>query len=364
MSEEKQAAGKAFREPPMLESKGRRRHDFKTPRLISEAEVRALEALHRKFCRAAATALSVLARARVQVDLLGIQQRPYFEFIRSLESPSSLHLVYCLPRRIPFVFELSPRILFPLLERLLGGKGEETVEPARPLTRIEQGLSKTVAEEILHQLREAWSPREEASPCSPGPGVENEASEPGKEGPRAAAAASEALRFDVVESEHNPLLMQIVAPSEPSLILSFEVTLEAASSSAAESVESATPSRPRSSSGLFHLCLPTRPFHAVLSRLSRTAWNRVHLDQQSAPERDRILKQIERREMSLEAELASVPVALSDLLALRPGDVIDTQLGATSEVSLLFEGRKVFRGTPAIRGGRRAVKITRADLGG
>ena len=201
--------------PGLVEPRKHRAHDFQKPRLLPEREVRALDTLHRKFARSLSSSLSVLARVKVQVDLSSVAQRSYFEFLRSLLSPTSLHLIYCFPGRIPFVAELSPTVLFPMIERLLGGKGEDPSTNSRPLTKIEQSLASSILSRLLEDLREAW-------------------------------AACPGLRFDCAETEHNPLLMQIVGPTEPSVIFCFQVSVGA-------------------KTGALHLAFPSKLF-AALSR--------------------------------------------------------------------------------------------------
>ncbi|MBI4602087.1 MAG: FliM/FliN family flagellar motor switch protein [Planctomycetes bacterium] len=296
-------------------ARGWRPHDFTRPRHISEERLRALDSIHRKFARSASAALSVLARSRAQVDLAGISQRSYFEFIRSLHSPTCLFLVYCLPPRVPLVLEIMPAVLFPVMERLLGGRGEETPVPSRPLTRLEQDVARSVALKLLGELKDAW------------PGAEE-------------------LRFDVAESEHNPLLMQVVGPGEPAIVIAFQVALGT-----------------RARTGLFQLCLPAKPFESHLSRMTQALVPGGAPERNTPEERERILARLSGTRVEVSASLADVPVALSDLLTLRPGDVIDTQVSRASEIAVRVGGRRVFTGHPAQREGRKAVKITRCEGG-
>ena len=284
-------------------------HDFLRDRLLSGRESAALEAAHRKLARTLSERLSALLRTRTGCELVEVAQRPYFEFIRALSSPTHLNLVYCLPQRAAFVLEMSPAILFPALERLLGGKGDSFSVPARPLTRIEQGLARTLVEIILAALQETWGGGD--------------------------------LRLDIADTEHNPLLMQVVGPSEASIVLTFEVALAARA-------------------GRLQLCLPLRSFEPLVSRL---AFGGTSGDTaESTPEeRGRILKRLAETGVRITAELPAVPFALADLVALRPGDVIDTRTHRDADLVLAVEGRPRFRARAAARQGRRAVKIADAE---
>jgi flagellar motor switch protein FliM len=293
----------------LREFRRHRFHDFQKTRILSDEQARALDTLHRKFARAASEALTALVRGRVELSLLGVSQRTYFDFIRSLQNPTSLHLVYCLPRELPFVLELSPAVLFPMMERLLGGTADDIVQPVRPFTRVEQALLAGVAERLLGALRETWM-----------------------------AAGSEELRFALAEAEHNPLLMQVVGPSEPAIVLGFQVAFSR-------------------STGRAHLCLPAKPFCEVLDQLTRSLAKGARRDGNSATERKRILKGLSAAELSITLELDPLPLGLGDLLTLKPGDVVDTQIHRGAEVAISVEGHKLFRGLPVVHEGRRAFKI-------
>jgi flagellar motor switch protein FliM len=227
--------------------------------------------------------------------------------------------VYCLPQGLPFVLELSPSVLFPMLVRLVGGPDDGASQPAssptlslqpvRPFTRIEQALVGSITSRVLDALRETWAPR------------------------------LPDVRFDVAESEHNPLLMQVVGPSEPSVVLACEVSVG-------------------QNAGRTHISLPARSFKGVLDILTRSG---VRSGSQAGgnteTERQRIRDHLSQAEITMVAEFDPLPLELSDVLALRPGDIIDTEIRRGAEVSVLVEGKRLFRGVPVSLDGRRAIQL-------
>ena len=74
--------------------------------------------------------------------------------------------------------------------------------------------------------------------------------------------------------------------------------------------------------------------------------------------RDAVRKRLEACDLTLAAELAPVPIALDDLVRLRPGDIIDTELSHTSDISVRIEGQDVFRGRVVTHEGRLAMRVT------
>jgi flagellar motor switch protein FliM len=286
-------------------------HDFRRPRPLVEPQIQALDTIHCRFARSLSAALSVLVRSRVHVDLVSVNQRSYFDFIRSLANPTSLHVVYAQPQQAPLVLEIGLSVLFPMIERVLGGNGDGLRQPSRPLTRIEQRLAGRIVERILGLLTETWD-----------------------QGPE--------LRLDLAESEHNPLLMQIVGPSEPTLVLAFEITTGF-------------------QSGPLHLALPLKPLDLLISRLIRAAGAGKTPAGGNSYERARLLRRLGSSPITLTAELPSIPIRMQDLLTLRPGDMIDTQIPRGSEAIIRLEGQRLFRGVPTQDDERSVVKISRLD---
>lgn len=299
------SAGAALRElhPP-------RPHNFARGALLSKRQVESLEATYRKSARQLAESFSALARQRVDVELLGVAQRTYSEFSHGLNHPTSLLLVHCLPRRQPFVLELQPTVGLPFIERILGGTADSLPPTARPLTRMEQSVASLVAERTLSVVRESWRGGDEVT-------------------------------FDIAEFEHNPLLIQAIGPSEPTLVLGFQLKIGR-------------------HGGRLHLCLPIRPLDDLIlnceSSSSDTTENRS-----TSAQRRRILERLEPTELTLSAELASVPLDIGDVLTLKPGDIVATELPVHSEVRVALDDDTSFRAQPVKKNGRRAVKILRLE---
>jgi flagellar motor switch protein FliM len=281
--------------------------------------VRALDALHRRYAERASGTLTAMVRGRAQVTLTEIRQCSYFDFIRSLHNPTSLQLVYCVPGKQPFVAEMTPAILFPILDRLLGSEGDDSPFPIRPFTSIEAPLVSMVFQRLLDDLATSWSTGE----------ADETASE----------RTTPHIRFDIRESEHNPMLMQVFGPSEPTVVIEFQLTLD-------------------SSSGPLHVCLPTKPFESMIGALVEASTLCPKALTGEDERRDAVRKRLEACDLTLAAELAPVPIALEDLVRLRPGDILDTELSHTSDVSVRIEGQDVFRGRVVTHKGRRAMLVT------
>lgn len=294
------------------------RHDFRRPSLLSEQQVRALDSLHRRYAELASGTLAAMVRGRAEVVLTEIRQCSYFDFIRSLHNPTSLQLVYCAPGKQPCVAEMTPAILFPILDRLLGSDEDDATFPIRPFTRLEAPLVSRVFQRLLDDLAASWSTAEAN-------GASSEDAPP--------------IRFDVSESEHNPMLMQVFGPSEPTVVIELQLTLG-------------------SCSGPLHVCVPTKPFESILGGLAESSTLCPKSLTGEDERREAIRTRLEASDLTLAAELTPIPIAFEDLMRLRPGDVIDTEQSRTADISVRIEGKDVFRGQAVSRDGRRALRLT------
>src|ERR1700754_84953 len=115
-------------------------YDFKRPERVGKEQMRALQSLHEGFGRNFGAAISALLRSIVEVKLTSVDQLTYSEFVFSLENPTCFNLLRAEPLEGNLILDTNPSILYPIIDRLLGG-GRETSAPARrPLTEIELRL--------------------------------------------------------------------------------------------------------------------------------------------------------------------------------------------------------------------------------
>ena len=151
-------------------------------------------AIHESLCRKLGTAFSAFLRTIADVRLTNIDELTYGEFVHSLENPTCLNRIHAEPLTSDFLLEIKPEILYPLIDRLLGGGREAPLTTSRPFTEIERRLSTKIVEVFLEQLGAAW---EHVMP----------------------------LTFSLEHVESNPHLIQLVSPHEVVVGVEMEVRL-------------------------------------------------------------------------------------------------------------------------------------------
>ena len=282
-------------------------YDFKRPERVGKEQMRALQTLHEGFGRNFGAALSALLRAIVEVKLTSVDQLTYSEFVFSLENPTCFNLLRAAPLEGNLILDINPSILYPIIDRLLGG-GRETVPLARrPLTEIELRLVSRITNLFLQEMKRAW---------------ENVI----------------ALDLSVEKVESNPQLVQIVPPNEVVVLISFELTLGELR-------------------GMMNLCIPFNSIERIGNKLSSNSWVAYGKRQASAESIKQLSGNIQGSVVELCVHLAETRISTSDMIGLRVGDIITTDKDVHTPIAVSVEGVEKFHARPGAFKGRKAIQI-------
>jgi flagellar motor switch protein FliM len=285
-----------------------RTYDFKRPERVSKDQMRVLEGIHEGFARNLGASLSGFLRTIIEVRVATAEQLTYSEFIHSLPNPTNFNLLSCEPLEGQMCLEISPLIIYPVIDRLLGGSNAELFIPQRPLTMIELRLVGRITDRALACLTEVWS-------------------------------ALVPVKFTLGEVESNPHLVQIVAPNEVVVVVGFEIKMG-------------------TRAGTMSLCIPFNVIEPVMGKLAAQGWVAY---QRRASAEDRagdIARTLAGAEIGLQAQLARTTITVRELMNLQPGDIIQTTKPATAPVVVQAEGRNKFYANLGRHKDNRAVRIT------
>jgi flagellar motor switch protein FliM len=280
------------------------RYDFCRSDRISKDQIRSLNLLHSYFARNFSTTLSAYLRLLAEVNLQSIDQIAYVEFLKRLSDPTLYCAVSLPPMHGTVAIELSPAIVFPMVDILLGGPGRPA-SGNRTLTEIEINIMEGVLRLILRELREAWRPIAEVDP-------------------------------HLEKSETKAQMLQIVAPSEAVVCIVFEIKLG-------------------ETSGTLSLCLPS-----MMLKM-----NRARFDQHWRPQRAdadgregaKVHNLVRSADMALAAEIHDPSLLIEDLISIGAGDIIQLDRRLSDPVLLCIGGIPKFKGRIVVRRGKRAFEI-------
>lgn len=285
-------------------------YDFKRPERVSKELMRAFQALHEGFSREFGAALSGMLRTIVEVKLISVDQLTYSEFVFSLENPTCFNLLESDGLDGHLILDLNPSIIFPIVDRLLGG-GKESKHsfPSRALTEIELRLVSRITDLAMQGLGNAWS-----NVCE--------------------------LRLKVSQIESNPQLVQIVPPNEVIVLISFEITLG-------------------EMRGIMNLCIPFNTIEPLASKLSSDTWS-AYTKKVADPRQSMNLETgVESASVELVVNLAETKLTTAELGSLSVGDVIMTEKEQGEGLQVFVEGRPMFFAFPGLYKGHKAIRIGR-----
>lgn len=284
-------------------------YDFKRPERVSKDQMMALQTLHEAFARNFGASLSGFLRTIVEVKVATCEQMTYAEFIAGLANPTSFNLIAADKLEGTMCLEISPLIIYPIIDRLLGGSSQDLFIPQRPMTLIEARLISNVTSRGLMALSEAWS-------------------------------SVRALTFTVSATESNPQLVQIVPPNEVVVVVGFELKLA-------------------NRAGTMNLCIPYNVIEPVMDELSEQSWFNSAKTLRSTEHARQIGTALHRAGLDVSGTLARTTITLADLLGMSVGDVIVTEKPASQPAVLCVEGEPKFLAQVGRHRDKIALKVLR-----
>jgi flagellar motor switch protein FliM len=268
--------------------------DFPNPQRTSPQQLRWLRILHEGVARDFGTALGALLRTAVEVRLADIDRRTYGEFLDSLVLPACFHVLKAAPVDDRLLLDIEPSILHPMIDYLLGGKGDRHLSPsAHAPSGIELRLTARMVNLFLEEVCRAWKDTID-------------------------------LKLDVLQVESNPRQLRVLPTDEAVVQVGFELSIG-------------------DQRGMMRLCLPCR----AIGRMSkRSASEHLAAQDNAVPD-----------VVELSVTLAETRIAGDQLDDLRLGDIITTETASDSPAIVSIEGQSRFRAQPRVYQGRKAICI-------
>jgi flagellar motor switch protein FliM len=288
-------------------------YDFKRPERVSKDQTRALQSIHESFARNFGASLSAFLRTIVEIRVATTEQLTYSEFIHSLPSPTCFNLISAEQLAGQMCLEISPLIVFPIVDRLLGGTNSDIFIPQRPLTTIELRLVNRITERAMINLSEAWSELVK-------------------------------VQFEIAGTESNPHLVQIVAPNEVVVVIGFELKVGARA-------------------GTMSLCIPFNVIEPVIGKLAAQSWLSYSPHGAHSEELRHVKQTLNRAPIEVRAYLAQTRITVGELLSLAPGDILRTDKLMSKDFVIKIAERNKFAGKLGQLRGNKAVRITRKCAG-
>ncbi|MEQ8799376.1 MAG: flagellar motor switch protein FliM [Salinisphaeraceae bacterium] len=264
--------------------------DLATQDRIVRGRLPTLEMINERFARAFRISLFNMLRRSPELNVVGVENQKYAEYLQTLYVPSNLNMVRVRPLRGTALIVFEPRLVFTLVDNFFGGDGRyQTKIEGREFTPTEMRVVRLLLDKAFTDLIEAWAPVMD-------------------------------IEFEHVQSEMNPHLATIVSPSEVVVVSRFHVELEGGG-------------------GQVHVTLP----YAMLEPIRELLDAGIQSDRK---ERDEgwaaaLREQIKDAEVDVSSVLLQKRIKLGELVRLKAGDILPIDL--PPDVALQVEGIPTFR---------------------
>ncbi|MCC7334382.1 MAG: flagellar motor switch protein FliM [Pirellulaceae bacterium] len=282
-------------------------YDFKRPERVGKEQMRALQSLHEGFARNFGASLSALLRTIVESKLISVDQLTYSEFVYSLEIPTCFNLLRPTPLEGNWILDFSPSILYPIIDRMLGGSASAASQMKRPLSEIELRLTGRITNTFLREMRSAW-------------------------------LNTVSLNVELERVESNPQLVQIVPPNEVVILVSFELTMG-------------------KSRGMVNLCIPFNTIERIGSKLTNNSWISYASAKSSPTSQKQLEELLGASRVELVVSLAQSTIRAVDLLNLAVGDIVTTEKDVKEPLEVEVSGVGKFQGKAGAFKGKKAIEI-------
>lgn len=283
-------------------------YDFRRPERVSKEQLKGLQSLFEAFAREVSIVLPPFLRTVVRVDLIAIDQLTYDEFILSVARPTALAIVNMAPLEGNALIELSPSMVFPMVDKVLGGKGASMTE-LRELTEIETRIVDRITRMILDCLRRSWEQLVE-------------------------------FRLSINNIESDPLIVQIVAGSEMVILVGYEVHIGTVV-------------------GSMNMCIPLLTLTPIVNQISRqTRYTRKLSAKDAAMIRDVLERTVAKALVPVDAILGQTTLFLSEIAHLQVGDIVQLNSNPQEPIGIEVGGVPHYFAEPGRKGEKSAVQLT------
>jgi flagellar motor switch protein FliM len=273
---------------------------------LSAEQVRAVSTLHESFARRLGSSLGAYLRVGFEMNLVSVEQLIFSEFLGRLPELTYLASLAVMPIDARATVQADLSLVFPIVDLVLGGSGEDPITP-RELTEIEEQIFETVVCLVASDLQTTWAP---VFPIE--------------------------MQFE--QRQQQSQVQGLMLPTEKVLSLTFEIRLP-------------------DSHGTLNLAFPAVVSNALLRKLS-VQW--TYVERSSSPEiRRQIRERLLDSRFDVNLSLPPSPLSIREISELEPGRVLVLPKRAHEPIHLNIAGKAMFRAYPIRHGSNRGARIER-----
>jgi flagellar motor switch protein FliM len=278
--------------------------NFRYAGRLSNDNARALTTLHEKFAANVTNSLEVYLGTSIRLKLMSLEQLALKDYSAALDFNAYLLPCALNVMESSFLIEMDVRLIFPIIDLLLGGSGTTSSDEARELTEIDEEIMESITALIIKEVDRSWR----------------------------------TLNLSLTPSHciKPTMLSQIYPANEKLVLLMFEMTVGVTTAS-------------------FKIVLPTSFVGYLLRHLKAAQSKKIsslrHLPNPSL--RERILD----CDFTVAVDITHMRVMVKDLIDLKPGTILKMKAPVKNPGRLTVEGVDIFEALPVRNGNLKAAQL-------
>jgi len=279
------------------------KYDFKRPNVFPKEHMRTIQSYHENFARLFGASLAIFLRQDLKFHLTYIEQHIYSEFIEESDENSIFYIVSFLNDQ--GIISLNKDMAFLIIEKLLGGAGEDIKIERNDFTEIELSILKQLFERMFTSLKTCWEPLMTEAP-------------------------------QIIAVEYNAKLIHLLPQNDPILKLVFELTI-------GENI------------GLITMCLPYVAVEPYMDRI--VSHQNLRQKKESENKEKELKKLLNKVRVPLTAVLGNSTLSIGEINNLASGDIIKLNQRTSMPTALKVGPLNKFEGEVGTYEKHLAIKI-------
>ena len=288
-------------------------YDFRSPKKITKETIKLLKGIYENYCRMVTSRLTSMLRLMCDVTVEQVEESIFHEYNNALDDYVLMGLVDV---KYPdntvsdsqILMEVSKPLSFVIIDRLLGGTGEE-YEHDRDYTDIELFLLGNMLKQLVKHMGSNWESTLE-------------------------------IDMELAKIETNSRFIQSINYNDTVVIVVLNVSLN-------------------QSTGKITICIPSSILDEILKKASNYSKSSKRSDQSREEQKAAIMSSIKSSNLTITGVLGKAQATLDDVLHMQVGDLIILDKDINKDIDIHVDGRKWFEGKWGTRKNKGVIKINK-----
>lgn len=289
-------------------------YDFRSPKKITKETIKLLKGIYENYCRMITSRLTSTLRLNCDITVEQVEESIFHEYNNALDDYVLMGLIdVTYPENVvsdsQILMEISKPLSFVIIDRLLGGSGEE-YENIRDYTDIELTLLGNMLKQLIKIMGTNWESTLE-------------------------------IETNLSKIETNSRFIQSINYNDTVVIIVLSVTLN-------------------QSSGKITICIPSSILDEIFKRATNMTKNINKKSEQTIEQQKlAIMDSIKSSKLTITGVLGKTNATLLDVVNMQPGDLIILDKAVNSEIDVNINGEKWFEGKWGTKKNKGVIKINK-----